>query len=498
MATKKVYFNTIAQLAAKFSTAFISIFLIKILTNYLSVDEYWLYSKVYNYLSIFAVIADMWLFTITIREISTNKDNKELVQKIIWNMMTVRLSLWILIIFLSVAIAYFLPWYNSKLALWSIFITSFFVFFWLMNSAIISLLQAYLKTEFSFVSTTVGKFSNFLFILLVIFVLFPKSIITANPDLKFWAFLFLMFAGVFGNIIMTVMIYWHARNIEKISFHFDKKYIKELIKVSIPYWIAMFLNVIYFKVDIIILSLMEPRNIVDTSIWLYSVPMKIVEVGMLFWALFLQSMLPLFSQAIKNKDSFELWVLVRKAYKLLFAFGIWIVGFSLINWYELLSLVASKDYLDSTKHIYTSLDSYRITVFVFLFCFISSIFTYLLIANNDQWKLLKLNFYLTLINIILNIILIPYLSFYGSSIATLISEIVMLTNTYYASRHIFKFNFMPKYSAYIILIWLSASLLNYYSRTFFNFWNTLTLIISFTVFCTIFIPGFYYWFKKLY
>ncbi|HBA44806.1 TPA: hypothetical protein DEG21_04850 [Patescibacteria group bacterium] len=83
LATKKVYFNTIAQLAGKFSTAFISIFLIKILTNYLSLDDYGLYSKIYNYLSIFAVIADMGLFTITIREISANRENKDIVRKII-------------------------------------------------------------------------------------------------------------------------------------------------------------------------------------------------------------------------------------------------------------------------------------------------------------------------------------------------------------------------------------------------------------------------------
>ena len=37
-------------------TALISIFLIKILTNYLDVAGYGLYSKIYNYLSIFAVI----------------------------------------------------------------------------------------------------------------------------------------------------------------------------------------------------------------------------------------------------------------------------------------------------------------------------------------------------------------------------------------------------------------------------------------------------------
>jgi len=52
--------------------------------------------------------------------------------------------------------------------------------------------------------------------------------------------------------------------------------------MSIPYGLAMFLNVIYFKIDVIILSIMEPRNMADISIALYSVPMKIVEVGMLF------------------------------------------------------------------------------------------------------------------------------------------------------------------------------------------------------------------------
>jgi len=41
---------------------------------------------------------------------------------------------------------------------------------------------------------------------------------------------------------------------------------------------ALFLNIIYFKVDVILLSLLEPGNISDTNIALYSVPMKIVEV----------------------------------------------------------------------------------------------------------------------------------------------------------------------------------------------------------------------------
>ncbi|MCK9272230.1 oligosaccharide flippase family protein [Candidatus Gracilibacteria bacterium] len=496
MATKKVYFNTIAQLAAKFSTAFISIFLIKILTNYLSIDDYGLYSKIYNYLSIFAVIADMGLFTITIREISANKENKEIVQKIIGNMMTIRMSLGIGIIFLSVGIAYFLPGYNSSLALYSIFITSFFVFFGLMNSAILSLLQAYLKTEFSFVSTTVGKIANFLFILFVVFILYPKGVILGNSHLQFQSFLWIMFAGVFGNIVMTLLIYLYSRRVEKISFSFHLPQIKSLVKMSIPYGLAMFLNVIYFKIDVIILSIMEPRNIADISIALYSVPMKIVEVGMLFGGLFLQSMLPLFTNAIKKKDNIEMKMLVSKSYKLLFAFGIAIIGFSLVNGKEILSLIANKEYLDHSKYIYNSLDSYNVVIFIFLFYFISSIFTYILIASGEQGRLLKINFYLTLINIILNIALIPYFSFVGSSVATLISQIILVASTYFISRHIFKFNFLPKYTFSILVFGGLASLVNYFIISNFSFGVALSLILSFIIFGFIYIPGFYLSYKK--
>jgi O-antigen/teichoic acid export membrane protein len=57
--TKKIYTNTLAQIGSKVITALISIFMIKIITGYLDVAGYGLYSKIYNYLSIFAVIADL-------------------------------------------------------------------------------------------------------------------------------------------------------------------------------------------------------------------------------------------------------------------------------------------------------------------------------------------------------------------------------------------------------------------------------------------------------
>lgn len=90
MPTKKIYSNTLAQIAGKVATALISIMMIKVLTGYLDIAGYGLYSKIYNYLSIFAVIADLGLYTITVREITEHQDDKKMVEKISSNILTLR------------------------------------------------------------------------------------------------------------------------------------------------------------------------------------------------------------------------------------------------------------------------------------------------------------------------------------------------------------------------------------------------------------------------
>lgn len=90
------------------------------------------------------------------------------------NILTLRTFFGVCIIFLSLAIGFFLPGYNSPMALVGILITGVFTLFGLMNSSVMSLLQAHLKTEFSFVSITAGKIVNLLAMLLVVFILIPR------------------------------------------------------------------------------------------------------------------------------------------------------------------------------------------------------------------------------------------------------------------------------------------------------------------------------------
>jgi O-antigen/teichoic acid export membrane protein len=57
--------------------------------------------------------------------------------------------------------------------------------------------------------------------------------------------------------VNTLLNYLYARRICPIKFKYDKEYIKYLFKISLPYGIALFLSVVYFKVDVILLSLLE-------------------------------------------------------------------------------------------------------------------------------------------------------------------------------------------------------------------------------------------------
>ena len=91
-----------------------------------------------------------------------------------------------------------------------------------------------------------------------------------------------MLCGLIGNVVMTWLLYAYSRRVEKVVFAFDKAYAKHILTASLPYGLALFLNAVFFKVDVVLLSVLESREIADKDIALYGVPMKIVEVGMMF------------------------------------------------------------------------------------------------------------------------------------------------------------------------------------------------------------------------
>ncbi|GAB0174519.1 MAG: flippase [Candidatus Altimarinota bacterium] len=430
MPTKKIYTNTIAQIGSKVLTALISIVMIKIITNYLDVAGYGLYTKIYNYLSIFAVIADLGLYTITVRELTKYEDDREMIKKISGNVLSLRTLSGGIIIFLSLAIAPFLSGYDTPSAYIGIALASLFVLAGLVNSSLMSYLQATLRTEFTLVANTSGKLLTFGLVFLFAGVLYP-AVDGSMDEVKFGL---VMLAGLAGNILMMCLTWWYTGRFIKITFHWDKKYIREIIKLSLPYGIALFLNVIFFKVDTILLSVLETREIADTAVALYGLPMKLVEVGMMYGTIFLNSLLPVLTSAHEKGDTAKFRKISRHALMLL-SFGGLIGACILYFGAEAIIKIISTEAFVSTKLLgYSSVDALKIVAWIFLVYFISSLYTYILISKGEQRKMMYINAFVALTNIAGNIIFIPRYSFIGSAWVTLVTQVLLLIITFLAAH----------------------------------------------------------------
>ncbi len=407
---KKIASNTLFQVLTKVCTALISILLLSILTKNLSVEYFGIYNKVFQYLGIFIFLADLWLYTIAIREIGKYPKNTE---KIIGNILSLRLVLASFIWWVALIIASFLPWFSSSLVLWSIFIVWAFSFVSLINSSLLALMQSQMKMEFSFISTVSGKILNLIAVSVVCMYM-----------LDVWegrVLLCIFTIATLSLIVTTYMNYLYARNICSIRLLWDREYIYHIFRISLPYGIALFLSVVYFKIDVIMLWILEWEG-ANTSIALYSLPMKIIEVLMVVWGFYLNSLLPTLTQKIHNHIS-EVQEIVRLSCKFLGSLGICIYVFSVLFWWSILTLIATPEYLTALP--FNSYDVFILSSGVLLFHFLALIFIYLLIAKEQQSQLLKINAIITCVNIALNSILIPQFSFYWAGIATLISQALL-------------------------------------------------------------------------
>ncbi len=484
---KKIASNTLAQVFSKLITATISIVLLGLITNYLTIELFGSYNKIFNYIFIFAFLVDLGLYAITIKEISADKKNTEY---IFWNILTLRLLSAILVIIFSVLIAYFLPGYNSPLILIWIFIASIFTFFSLINSNLLALMQAHMKIEFSIISVVINKLFVLWSTYYIIKYLFPNSenLPLIGGDLEY-GFLSIILVVVIWMFINMILNYFYARKITRIKLYFDKKYIKEIFLKSLPYWIALFLSVVYTKIDIILISFMEQGIIAERSIALYSLPLKIMDVFMIIWGFFMNSLLPSLSESFKNSKTSKTKEIINNALKVMFSTWTIIVSLWLVYKNNIIQIIANNNYLQVTNfNKYTSSEAFSVILFMILFFYLWIVFSYLLISLDKQKKLLKISITLTITNIIWNIVLIPYFSFIWAALVTVITQIIFLYLVYFESSKYIQIKLPYNFIWIISIIWIVI----YYSTNFlinnFNLWlyyNIIYWIIIFLIYSLI-------------
>ena len=209
---------------------------------------------------------------------------------------------------------------------------------------------------------------------------------------------------------------------------FNSEMLIKIIKSSYPYALLSMFMIIYVRIDSVMLERMLDDGGVQAGI--YAQSYRILDAASMMGYLFAGILLPMFSKMIKQKQSVE--ELTQLSFLLLIVPAILVSLGSLFFKKEIISLLYD-------SHIPVSADIFGILMLAFIPVSVGYIFGSLLTANGNLKTLNIIALSGVIMNVILNLILIPEYQAMGSAKASLFTQSITVLIQIIAVYRIMKF-----------------------------------------------------------
>ena len=391
---KKVAANTPFQIIARVLTSGTSFLFTILIARRLGLSGYGDFAKITAFVSLFYLFIDLGLNAIFLQK----EDNKDRFKELFYG----RLLFSIACIFVVNTLAFFLP-YNltthigySPLVHLGIFLFSLTLF----TEGVTYTASAVFQREHSYKSlTNASLISSLIALVSLLFVL------TTHQGL-------LVILGIFvlGSFVKASFSLSLTR--EKIRpILIDSDFIRRLIKEAFPVTLVLVFNLIYFRIDMLLIGIMK----LSADVAIYNLAYSFFD-SFLTIPLFLSNALyPTLLHDEKERRHSPAVFIKYAGIFVLCSFAIIIPGWLLS---PLLTLIRP----DFAPAI-IPLKIFFVSLPIF---FITNIFQWLLIAKKQQKFLANVYFIAMVVNIIANIIFIPQYSYIASAIITGLSEGIVL------------------------------------------------------------------------
>ena len=392
----------------------LGLFSVALLTRHLGEAGFGQYSTVLAFLGIIAVLADLGLYLIVVREISKEGADRK---KIISNSIGLRLTTAFIILVIGAFIALLFPYDQAVKQAMFVGIGAFL--FVSLNQVLVGIFQKHLVQYLVVLSEMFGRALNLLLIWLFI---------QNQVSLPYF-----VLALVLGNALNFFITYTFARRYEEFSIAFDFSYWKTILISSWPLAFAVILNLIYFKTDTIILSVFHPQE----AVGVYSLPFKILEVLLAFPAMFVGLIMPLMSRYALN-DLAKFKNILQRSFDALWLLAVPMVITTLFFAQDIIGLIKGpgQTYADSPRLL-------QILIFAAAMIFFGTLFGYAVVAVNKQKQMIRGYLTAAITGLLLYFILIPRFSYWGAAAGTLVTELIVVLFAYF---------FVYKASKYVVNI----------------------------------------------
>ncbi len=404
--TSTVARNTGVQVFGRLCYMLLSLLMVKVLTGYLGEAGFGKYSIAVDYLGFFGVLVDLGLYLIIVQKISTTPDQTEK-ERVVGNIIGLRLLSITVATLLACLFIFVFPYENSLQ--WGIVAASLGFLFVSVSQLFAGIFQAYLRAEFAAVIEVISR--SIIFILVVICSLQKLPLMAVFLTL------------IIGNGIGLAFAWVVAGRFIRIRVRFDMAYYREILRDAAPLGLILAISYLYVRQATIILSLhpVLPAGLTnEEAVGIYKAPFKLLETVQGIPALFLVSLFPFLSKYIVENDS-RLPSMLQKAFDFLIGLAIPLLVGTMLLASQLIPVITS-----GGEGWARAISCLQILIVAIAFSFLNNFSGHVIIAKKAQRRLIWPNLFYLVVNLLLNILLIPYFAYNGSAMATVVTELCVV------------------------------------------------------------------------
>lgn len=232
---------------------------------------------------------------------------------------------------------------------------------------------------------------------------------------------------------------------EYFRLHIDLRKFAAILKESYPFAILILLMFFYYRIDSVLLERLLENG--KQQVGIYAQSFRILDAAYMFATLFAGLLLPIFSRMLKNKESAE--GMVSLSLTLIFLPALLLAAIGIFYSGQVMELLYN-------EHMEASSRIFPLLMIGFTGISVSYIFGTLLTANRNLRQLNLLALSAVILNLTLNLILVPRHMAYGAAIACLVTQMYVAAGQVIIAVYLIKLR-IP--AGFILRISLSVPLI---------------------------------------
>ncbi|KKH83544.1 hypothetical protein DU80_00335, partial [Methanosarcina mazei] len=293
----KVAKNTAFLFCGRLITKVISLFILLYVARYLGPVDFGKFSFAFSFIYFFSIISEAGVHDILVREAAKEPHNAG---KLIGNATILKVILSIVALLLAFIVINLIGYpettknalYVASLGLLITSINSFDVIY-----------EITLRMEYSVLFSVASRIFFLLFVLI--------ATLTNSTLIVF------IFASVAADLLQNLLAFLFSEKFVKTEFNLESNIIMKMLRDALPVSIASVFIMIYFRIDVVMLSFLKS----DIDVGFYSSAYRLTEAFTFLPSILIVSIFPLMSKYKKNSPELFNYIFIH-SFKYLFASGL--------------------------------------------------------------------------------------------------------------------------------------------------------------------------------